>query len=144
MKRTIFLLALLLFLVACTAETKVIQKVKIGDNTFKAEVADTPEKKIQGLMFRESLDNDKGMLFPFEDETELTFWMKDTLIPLDMIFIDKNKVIVNIVTAAPCKEMPCKDYPSEKPAMYVLEINGGEAAKLNIKIGDSVIIQAKK
>lgn len=140
MKKSIFLLGLLLLLVACTAEKTIIQKVKIGENTFKVEVADTPEKKMQGLMFRSSLDNDKGMIFPFEEESEKRFWMKDTIIPLDMIFINRDKVIVNITTAMPCKEMPCMNYPSGAPAMYVLEINAEEAAKRNIKIGDKIEI----
>lgn len=140
MKKSIFLLGLLLFIVACTAEKAVIQKVKIGDDIFKVEVADTPEKKMQGLMFRSSLENDKGMIFPFDGEAERAFWMKDTLIPLDMIFISKDKVIANIITAMPCREMPCKNYLSGTPAMYVLEINAGEAAKRNIKTGDKIEI----
>lgn len=140
MKKSIFLLGLLLFLVACTAEKTIIQKVKIGENMLKVEVADTPEKKMHGLMFRSSLDSDMGMIFPFEEESEKRFWMKDTLIPLDMIFINKDKVIVNITTAVPCRKMPCMDYPSGTPAMYVLEINAGEAEKRNIKIWDKIEI----
>lgn len=140
MKNDILLMGLLLFLVACTAEKTIIQKVKIGENTFNVEIANTPEKKMKGLMFRSSLDNDRGMIFPFEEEAEKRFWMKDTLIPLDMVFINKEKVIVNITTATPCKEMPCMNYESGAPAMYVLEINAGETAKRNIKIGDKIEI----
>lgn len=139
-KASKIIIVLLLFLIACTPEEKIIKTVKIGDGIFYVEVADTPEKRVKGLMLRESLDNGKGMLFEFQDEFPRSFWMKDTLIPLDIIFISKDKVIVNITTAGPCQTMPCKSYSSGKPAMYVLEINAGEASKKNIKIGDSIEI----
>lgn len=136
------IIVLLLFLIACTPKETITKTVKIGDDTFKVELANTPEKRVKGLMYRESLDKDKGMLFEFQDESERSFWMKDTFIPLDIIFINNEKVIVNITTALPCQNMPCKNYHSGKPAMYVLEINAGEASKRNIKIGDKIEIIA--
>ena len=75
------------------------------------EVADTPQKQSQGLMYRENLKLDHGMLFIFDDESILSFWMKDTLIPLDMIFVDKTFRIINVVdNALPCNIEPCPDY----------------------------------
>ena len=110
--------------------------VTISDDRFNVEIADTPESRELGLMFRESLDKDKGMLFIFDDEAERTFWMKNTKIPLDMIFIDADNKIIHILTAEPCAEEPCKIYSPELPTKYVLEINAGESDKRGIKIGD--------
>ena len=91
-------------------------------------------------MFREKLNENDGMLFVFDDESYLAFWMKNTLIPLDIIFIDENYGIVDIKNAVPCKEDPCALYKSLKPAKYVLEVNTNFTAKNKIKVGDKVII----
>jgi uncharacterized membrane protein (UPF0127 family) len=91
-------------------------------------------------MFRSNLPKDQGMLFLFPDEVERTFWMKNTLIPLDIIFIDREYKIVKIQQAIPCEEEPCNLYNSEKPAQYVLEINGGLAQEYGIKEGSIVNI----
>ena len=102
--------------------------------TFQVEIADTPAKRTLGLMNRESLPEDSGMLFIFEDESEKSFWMKNTLIPLDMIFVDSKFEIVHIQKKAePCKTITCTSYPSVKPAKYVVEINGGLSEKLGIE-----------
>lgn len=134
--RILSIMVVLLILAGCTAGSRVL----IGKNSFDVEVASSPETRALGLMYRESLDENKGMLFIFEDESQRAFWMKNTKIPLDMIFINKEKKIVNILTAEPCDADPCQNYGSEKPAMYVLEINAGLAEKNNLKIGDSVKI----
>ena len=105
------------------------------------EVADTPQKQSQGLMYRENLKLDHGMLFIFDDESILSFWMKDTLIPLDMIFVDKTFRIINVVdNALPCNIEPCPDYSSEKPAKYVIEVNAGFAKTNDIEAGDFISI----
>ena len=78
------------------------------------------------------------MLFVYDNERLLNFWMKNTLIPLDIIFLDKNKIIVNIADAKPCEQDPCELYSSQLPAMYAIEVNSGFALENNIKIGDSV------
>ena len=105
------------------------------------EVADTPQKQSQGLMSRENLKLDHGMLFIFDDESILSFWMKDTLIPLDMIFVDETFRIINVVdNALPCNIEPCPDYSSEKPAKYVLEVNAGFVETNDIEAGDFISI----
>lgn len=100
---------------------------------IRCEVADTIPKQTIGLMNREKLEEDKGMIFLFNNEGKREFWMKNTLIPLDMIFLDKNFKIVNIIeNAQPCKILDCELYSSAGPAKYVIEINGGLSSKYNI------------
>src|SRR3989344_3844205 len=96
-----------------------------GKNLIKVnvEIADDNNERMNGLMFRKNLDKDSGMLFVFDDEKNQTFWMKNTLIPLDVIFIGKDMKIVDIKHATPCNEDPCKLYKSSGPARYVLEVN---------------------
>jgi len=101
------------------------------------EIADDVEERARGLMFRNSLEWNNGMLFIFEEERNLTFWMKNTYIPLDMIFINKDLRVVYIKeNAQPCLEENCIIYPSNQPAKYVLEVNAGFVEKNKIKIGD--------
>ena len=138
--KIIFILILLVFLTSCAKKETIfidngMEKIKI-----KAEIADTEEKRGMGLMFRENLDEDTGMLFIFNDEYLYTFWMKNTLIPLDIIFIDENNYIVDIVYADPCEEEPCKSYKPKKSAKYVLEVNGNFTIENNINAGDKLII----
>ena len=80
------------------------------------------------------------MLFIFDDGKNQTFWMKNTLIPLDIIFIGKDMKIVDIRYATPCNEYPCKLYQSSKPAKYVLEVNGNFTIKNNIKVDDKITL----
>ena len=108
----------------------------------KVEIADEPQERNSGLMFRESLDHNSGMFFVFEREDRLSFWMKNTLIPLDMLFIDENFEIVEIKEfVPPCLEDPCPNFPSNKPARYVLEVNGGFVEKNNIKVSDKIVLK---
>ncbi len=110
--------------------------------TFDVEIADTEIKRTVGLMNRTSLKETSGMLFVFGSEKTVSFWMRNTLIPLDMIFIAENGNIVNIKrNAQPCKAVDCESYKSEKPVKYVLEINVGLADKLDIKEGGTVGIK---
>jgi uncharacterized protein len=122
--------------------TSVSFNTDTGKKTFNVEIADTFSERKIGLMNRASLPQQNGMLFIFEQENLQTFWMKDTLIPLDIIFADKNLKIVNIVKSAqPCLNEPCSLYTSIEPAKFVLEINGGLADLFGIKIGDSLILE---
>lgn len=98
------------------------------------EIANTMESRENGLMFRESLDKNSGMLFQFDDEQNRAFWMRNTLIPLDMVFMNRQGVITQIYqNAIPHDETLIK---SDAPAFAVLEINGGRAAELGLKPGD--------
>ncbi len=104
-----------------------------------AEVAKSPSERAKGLMYRESLDPDKGMLFVFSEPEEQNFWMKNTLIPLDMIFISEDQKVAAIQkNAVPCKEDPCRTYSSNIPVQYVLEVNSGFSSKHGINPGDHV------
>ena len=113
-----------------------------GKNLIKVnvEIADDNNKRMYGLMSRENLDENSGMLFVFDDENNQTFWMKNTLIFLDIIFISKDMKIVDIKYATPCREDPCRLYKSSKPAKYVLEVNGNFTIKHNIKMDDKITI----
>ena len=115
--------------------------IYIQDKPFLAEIADTPEKHSKGLMFRRSIKDDYGMLFVFNGEDYRSFWMKNTLISLDIIFLNQGQQIVDMVTSVPpCCSDPCPSYDSKFPARYVLEINGGLAKKLKLKIGDKIFL----
>jgi len=110
-----------------------ISKVCFENNCFEVEIADTLEKHAQGLMNRERLNSESGMLFIFDTESKRSFWMKNTLIPLDIIWIDENKKVVFIKhDAEPCKTEKCKTFGPNKNAKYVLEINGGLANKIEL------------
>lgn len=102
---------------------------------FRIELALTPAQQSQGLMGRTSMDADAGMLFVFPDEAERSFWMKNTLIPLDMIFIRKDGSIIKVHDSA--KPQDLTSVKSEGPAFAVLELNGGEAKKRGIVAGDT-------
>jgi uncharacterized membrane protein (UPF0127 family) len=113
----------------------------VQDRPFFAEIADTPEKHARGLMYRTHLKADYGMLFIFSDEDIRSFWMKNTLIPLDMVFLNNEKQVVDMYCSVPpCRSDPCPSYTSALPARYVLEIAGGTAKKLKLKIGDKILI----
>tara|TARA_Y100000310_G_scaffold103009_1_gene101144 strand:+ start:1990 stop:2415 length:426 start_codon:yes stop_codon:yes gene_type:complete len=114
------------------------KEVCINEKCFQVEIAKTSEEKAKGLMFRENLDENKGMLFIFEKQGIRSFWMKNTLIPLDIIWINKNKEIVSIKkNAQPC-DIICNSIIPDSEALYVLEVNAGQAN--NFFIGDKVEI----
>ena len=140
LKMTLFCL----FLVACgSGEDLVAVKISAPDGQlrreFQAELADEPTERSQGLMFRQELGKDRGMLFVFPQDTTGPFWMKNTLIPLDIIFIGADKKIVSIAEMA----TPQTTTPRSPagPYRYVLEINGGRGAELAIQAGDGVEFQ---
>ncbi len=107
-----------------------------GTHRFQVEVMRTDEERARGLMFRRFMPADRGMLFDFKREEQVAMWMKNTYIPLDMLFIDRSGKIVNIARdAEPLSE---RIIPSGAPAYAVLELNGGVARKLDMKVGDMV------
>lgn len=140
MKRLILLATILMLflLVGCSVEPQVM----IKDNTITIEVADTPDKKMRGLMYRGSLPEDRGMLFVFEDQRMQGFWMKNTLISLDLIFISEDMTITTIFEADPCEEDPCQTY--DAIAKYVLEVNKGYSKTHDINVGDKVVLKGVK
>lgn len=114
-------------------------KVCFENYCFYVELAKTARERNRGLMFRENLNSDEGMLFIFEEEKEYSFWMKNTLLSLDIIWINKDKGVVFIKkNAQPCPEN-CEDIKPDKKAGYVLEINAGITDKIGLKVGDRLI-----
>ncbi len=107
-----------------------------GTHRFTVEVARTPEQQAQGLMHRQSLAPDRGMIFPYDRPTDASFWMKNTLIPLDMIFIRPDGTIARI--AENTVPMSLDPVPSLEPVSAGLELAGGRSAELGIKPGDKV------
>ncbi len=107
---------------------------------FSVELAVTPDQRARGLMFREEMAPDAGMLFLFDREAPRAFWMKNTYLPLDILFIDRAGRIVSIARdTVPMSETPI---PSGAPAMGVLELNAGTTAAMDIAPGDRVIYRA--
>jgi uncharacterized membrane protein (UPF0127 family) len=138
MKRLFFLLLVIAGLL--NAEDR-FATIYVQDRPFRVEIADTPEKQAKGLMFRRCLKEGYGMLFVFPEEEIRSFWMKNTLISLDMIFLNGEKQVVDVYRdVPPCQADPCPSYTSALPARFVLEIAGGLAAKLKLKIGDKIFV----
>jgi len=133
-----------LFLITYTMDIKkeVIVVNDVGEEVkVKVELADTLKKRTIGLMNRAFLDDDSGMLFIFDLEAKHSFWMKNTLIPLDIIFIDSTGKIVDIKhNFEPCEKVICDTYASVEAAKYALEVNGGFSEKNNIRINNTVLL----
>lgn len=114
------------------------EQVCFDKGCLKVELALTPQQRAQGLMFRKNLPRDKGMLFVFEDDDYWVFWMKNTYVPLDMIWLNADKKVVHIVKdIQPVKEggnLP--RYMPNETARYVLEAGAGFCGKNNIQLGD--------
>lgn len=129
--------ALCFIATACEAQPKVDIATRQGREViFKVEVADTPAKRELGLQYRRELAADRGMIFLFPREEEQTFWMKNTPIALDMIFINNDRRVVGIVEQA----VPFSLDPRSvgQPSRFVLEVNGGLAKRYGIQAGDLV------
>ena len=109
-------------------------------HSLVVEMATSPRQKAQGLMFRRSLAPDAGMLFVYEVEGLRTMWMKNTVIPLDMLFIDRRGEIVKI--AERTVPFSLETVSSDRPALAVLELNAGTASRLGIRPGDRVLHDA--
>ena len=113
----------------------------IGNYVINLEVARTLTEQSKGLMFRTELPPDRGMLFPFSPPQTVSFWMKNCLIALDMIFMRHGKVIGIQAEAPPCKAEPCPLYSSPDKVDAVLEIGAGRAVALGIQVGDTIEIK---
>lgn len=113
-------------------------KVCHENKCFIVEIADTDQERELGLMNRKSMASNKWMLFIFENQKQYIFWMKNTLIPLDMLRVDSKFNVVDIQTAQPCTWDPCKNYIPKWNATYVLELNAWAANENNIKIWDKL------
>ncbi len=131
---------IVLFAAPAAAQVADLQKIGIagkgGTHSFLVEVVATDEDRARGLMYRKELPEGRGMLFDFKQEQEVAFWMKNTYIPLDMIFIRADGTIRRI--AANTEPLSERTVPAGGPVRYVLEVIGGTARKLGIEAGDKV------
>jgi uncharacterized membrane protein (UPF0127 family) len=115
-----------------------------GGAIIHAEIANTMKKRAEGLMYREQLAKDRGMLFTFDQAQPWTFWMKNTKIPLDIIWMNEKKQIIHIARNVPtCSRTDdgCPQYQPNDPAMYVLELGGGEAERLKLEKGSKLLFK---
>ncbi len=131
------LLALLLFTASSCMSSE--PRVRLGGEWFSVELATTPEKQQLGLMYRDQMDDDHGMLFIFPSENFRSFWMKNTRIALDIFYFDNDLKLVSVSeNTPPCRSESCPGYPSAGAARYVLELNAGKSAQLGVKPGDQL------
>lgn len=127
-------LVLGLLVVACAEDTRF--PLRLGPAVFRVEIARTPHQRQLGLMYRRHLDEDGGMLFVFEVEQELSFWMRNTFIPLSIAFLDSRGRVVDIQDMTPLDETPVR---SARPALYALEVNQGAFQRKGVKVGDVIV-----
>lgn len=111
--------------------------VELGNQRYAIEIADDDAERARGLMFRDALPTGHGMLFIHDAEEPQAYWMKNTKIPLDILYFDdERKLVAQQRDVPPCSLGDgCPSYPSDAPARYVLELNAGEAARLQLKDG---------
>lgn len=150
MFRTLGLVLAFLFLLGCVSTPPVSPSIP-SDGAPRAcwgaetcvglEVVSSPADRARGLMFRETLSERAGMLFVFEDSSIHPFWMKNTLIPLDMIWLDAQGTVVDIQTAIPCEADPCPLYTPAGHSSFVLEIPAGVATKTMLEKGARVRLE---
>ena len=150
-----FLIAALFAITACTQPTQTstadageepppshapLPQAALPDGFMVSlELAKTPEEVANGLMFRPSLPENRGMLFLFDEPRFPAFWMKNTLIPLDLVFLDGTGAVVDVIAdVQPCAADPCPNYPPSGPAQAVLEIGAGVAAAHSIEVGSTI------
>lgn len=135
------LAGLLFLLVPASAEDRLVPVTLPGGIVIQAELADTPRKRAEGLMYREHLAKNRGMLFTFEQAQPWTFWMKNTKIPLDIVWMNEKKHVIHIAGSVPIctrTDDSCPQYQPNDPAMYVLELGSGEAERLKLEKGSKI------
>jgi uncharacterized protein len=141
------LFAVLLLLIGCAKATSPAHgpvTVMLHGQRFSAELATDDAQRQRGLMMRQSLPPNHGMLFVFPRTDPQAFWMKNTLIQLDMLYFDAARRLVSMqLNVPPCQADPCPVYPSEGPARYVLELSGGTARLIGVQPGDELTIEGE-
>ena len=114
---------------------------EIGQQTIELEVAQTPQQQSTGLMFREALADNRGMLFPFESARIARFWMKNVPVSLDMIFLNGDRIVDIAANVPPCQSNPCPVYGPKALVDGVIELRGGRAEELGVQTGDTIAIE---
>jgi uncharacterized protein len=141
LQRSVVLLSTVLLSGALLAAPLPESAVELADRRFTVEVATDDASRTRGLMFRDAMPGNHGMLFVFEREQPLAFWMKNTRIPLDILYFDSDLRLVSVAAdTPPCVTPYCPAYPSARPARYVLELNAGLASELGVQPGDQLRI----
>ncbi len=135
MKIIIMIITAIIILTGCSKQ----DTITINKTRIIVEVVQTDIAKYRGLMFRESLGENSGMLFVYSNDRIRGIWMKNMNFPLDLVYINSKNIITDIIPNVPsCTEEPCKIYNSENPVRYVLEVNAGFAQRNNIITGQMV------
>ena len=134
--RRVFLQTLLVLPLAACASDRA-NWVELAGKRYTVEIADSDEERARGLMFRDSMPAEQGMLFIHETEEPQAYWMKNTRIPLDILYFDSAKRLVSQQRDVPACTLGdgCPPYPSDAPARYVLELNAGQAEAMGLKDG---------
>lgn len=137
--RSLLLISLLALAGCASADGR--HWVELAGSRYQVELAQDDETRARGLMFREEMDIDHGMLFIHDRQEPQAYWMKNTKLPLDILYFDTERRLVSQQRdVPPCSAGDmCPPYPSFKPARYVLELNAGQAAKLNLQDGTELI-----
>jgi uncharacterized protein len=134
-RKLLSVLTSLLLAAGCRAQPE--HWVELRGHRFPVELALTETQRQQGLMHRSELPAEHGMLFVFDREQPLAFWMKNTFIPLDILYFDQERRLVSIAREVPpCRSALCPSYPSIGPALYTLELNAGKAREIGARRGD--------
>jgi uncharacterized protein len=127
-----------------SATNRILVRIRTAGGTIELEnleVARTPEAWAQGLMGRASLPEDGGMVFLFDGQTRAAFWMKDTLIPLSILFWQGDGRIIDILDMSPCRADPCPVYRASAPYVGTIEMNRGAFDRLGVEVGDTLEYQ---
>lgn len=132
----ILVIGLIILVVFLTYNKTEYLKIKIASITIKAEIANTPSERIKGLMEREKFPLNQGMIFIFDKKDRYPFWMHNTKIPLDMIWMNESSIVYIVENAQPC-DSNCGTYWPDENALYVLEVNAGIVKRDNLKTGDA-------
>ncbi|GMU44269.1 MAG: DUF192 domain-containing protein [Xanthomonadales bacterium PRO6] len=138
--RKLLPLILAVHVAACTSATPT---ATLRGQTYELEIADNDAERARGLMYRDQLAADAGMLFLFERQGPQAFWMKNTRIPLDILYFDEDWRLVGwSLDTPPCSLGDrCPSYPSQAPAQFVLELNAGTARRIGAQLGDRLAVQ---
>jgi len=140
MKKTAVVIFMLVFISVFLRSKVTHIRIFLPDGeTIIADLAKTEEERTQGLMFRNTLNDDQGMLFVFEEEGLYFFWMKNMNFAIDILWLDRQKRIVHLeLNVPPCKKEPCPTYAPDLPAKYVLELKAGSIERRKLKLFDRI------
>ncbi|MDB9315748.1 DUF192 domain-containing protein [Spirulina sp. CS-785/01] len=122
-------------------ELPVTATAQMGGETIELEVAKTRQQQALGLMFREEISDNRGMLFPFDPPRQVGFWMKNVEVPLDMVFLRDGVILEIAANVPPCHREPCPSYGPNEPIDQVIELRGGRAEELGLETGDRITVE---